>query len=137
MNIAVMTEGTPQAVLLRRVVPAEEESRRLMTALRLEVLNRKQIKKEKPIYTQEHYPPSLKKHLADGPGKLCIAMGITRADNDIDMVESNTFYVTEGIPVRKKQIMAGKRIGIDYAEEAADYLWRFYIDENTRLLHGM
>ena len=85
----------------------------------------------------EHYPASLKKHLADGPGKLCIAMGITRADNDMDMVESNTFYVTEGIPVRKKQIKAGKRIGIDYAEEAADYLWRFYIDENAGLLHGM
>ena len=61
---------------------------------------------------------------------MCIAMGITRADNDLDMVESSTFYVTEGISVKKKQIKAGKRIGIDYAEEAADYLWRFYIDEN-------
>ena len=137
MNIAAMTEGIPQAVLLRSVVPAEEESRRRMTALRLEELNRRQIKKGKPIYMPEHYPASLKKHLADGPGKLCIAMGITRADNDMDMVESNTFYVTEGIPVRKKQIKAGKRIGIDYAEEAADYLWRFYLDENASLFHGM
>ena len=53
-------------------------------------------------------------------------MGITRADNDVDMVKSKSFYVTEG--VEPSQILAGKRIGIDYAEEAADYLWRFYLD---------
>jgi len=67
--------------------------------------------------------------LSDGPGKMCIAMGITRADNDIDMVKSSSFYVTEGIAVSSEKILAGKRIGIDYAEEAADYLWRFYIEE--------
>ena len=72
-------------------------------------------------------PSSVLKHLADGPGKMCIAMGITRADNSVDMVESGDFYVTEGIRVNPQQIQAGKRIGIDYAEEAADYLWRFYI----------
>ena len=54
-------------------------------------------------------------------------MGITRADNDVDMTKSGSFYVTEGIPVESGQIRAGKRIGIDYAEEAADYLWRFYL----------
>ena len=74
-------------------------------------------------------PPSFGKHLADGPGKLCIAMGITRADNDVDMTESNGFYVTEGIAVKPSVIHAAKRIGIDYAEEAAEYLWRFYIEK--------
>lgn len=127
MNIACMTDGIPQAVLLRSVVPADVESEKLMNKLRLEPLNRKQLKKKKPIYTEDNLPIALKKHLADGPGKMCIAMDITRADNDIDMVESNTFYVTEGITVDPKQVKAGKRIGIDYAEEAADYLWRFYL----------
>lgn len=69
----------------------------------------------------------IEKHLADGPGKMCIAMGITKADNALDMVESERFYVTEGIVVKTEQIKSGKRIGIDYAEEAADYLWRFYL----------
>lgn len=128
MNIAAQTSGIPQAVLLRSVVPADGESGRRMLSLRLAELNRKQAKKEKAPYTMENYPVSLKKHLADGPGKLCIAMGITREDNDVDMVESDTFYVTEGIAVQEDQIHAAKRIGIDYAEEAADYLWRFYID---------
>lgn len=114
MNIAAMTEGIPQAVLLRKVEPADEESR-----LRMEQLRRA----KKPGQSVK----SIQRHLADGPGKLCIAMEITRQDNDIDMVTSPSFYVTEGISVLPEQIRAGKRIGIDYAEEAADYLWRFYL----------
>lgn len=128
MNIAAMTRDIPQAVLLRSVVPADAESAARMLALRLKVLNRKQEKKGREPYTPDTCPLSLKKHLADGPGRLCIAMDITRACNDIDMVESGCFYVTEGTEVKPEQIMAGKRIGIDYAEEAADYLWRFYVN---------
>ncbi len=115
MNIAAMTEGIPQAVLLRKVEPADKQSHEIMEQLRLEGSKGRQN------------PASIRKHLADGPGKLCIAMGITRKDNDIDMVESPSFYVTEGMEVLEEQIKAGKRIGIDYAEEAADYLWRFYL----------
>lgn len=129
MNIACMTDGIPQAVLLRSVEPADEESRLLMNKLRLEPLNRRQVKNKKPVFTEENLPSSIKKHLADGPGKMCIAMDITRADNNIDMVESDEFYVTEGVAIAPEQILAGKRIGIDYAEEAADFLWRFYVKE--------
>ena len=127
MNIAAMTEGIPQAVLIRSVEPADQESREKMLALRLNELNKKQLKKGKPPYTPDTAPASLRNHLADGPGKMCIAMGISKADNDIDMVVSASFCVTEGIVVKPQQIDAAKRIGIDYAEEAADYLWRFYI----------
>lgn len=127
MNIAAMTDGIPQAVLLRSVVPADEESCRRMLELRLERLNCRQEKSGKPLYDMDTCPASLQKHLADGPGKLCIAMGITKEDNDVDMVTSGDIYVTEGIAVSPERIRAGKRIGIDYAEEAADYLWRFYI----------
>lgn len=111
MNIAAMTADIPQAVLIRSVVPADEDSAKRMMELR----------------SKKRAGKNLQKHLADGPGKMCIAMDITRADNDIDMVESSTFYVTEGIEVLPSDIKAGKRIGIDYAEEAADYLWRFYL----------
>lgn len=130
MNIAAMTDGIPQAVLLRSVVPVDSESETRMIQLRLEQLNRKQVKRNLQPYTLETCPASIKKHLADGPGKLCIAMGITRRDNDVDMVGSESFYVTEGVAVAPEKIKAGKRIGIDYAEEAADYLWRFYVDKH-------
>lgn len=115
MNITATLEDIPQAVLIREVEPADEISRERMIQLRMRSKRKKQTE------------TSIQKHLADGPGKLCIAMGITRADNDIDMVTSKEFYVTEGIEISDEQIKAGKRIGIDYAEEAADYLWRFYV----------
>ena len=135
MNITAQTDGIPQAALLRSVIPADEESERIMKILRLAPINNRREKQGKPLLYlkkngeagEEKLPGSLKKHLADGPGKLCIAMDITRADNDIDMVESDVFYVTEGRRILTGQIKAGKRIGIDYAEEAADYLWRFYL----------
>lgn len=126
MNIAAMTEGIPQAVLLRSVIPADAESRERMCRLRLERLNRK--KKTHSDTADGELPLALRRHLADGPGKMCIAMGINREDNDIDLVESDSFYVTEGIRVEPSRIHTAKRIGIDYAREAADYPWRFYTE---------
>ncbi len=129
MNIAAMTEGIPQAVLLRSVAPADEESKIRMTALRLEEYNRRRSRSGKSVCTMEECPNFLKKHLSDGPGRMCAAMGITKRDNFLDLVTGDSFYVTEGVDVEKAQIKAAKRIGIDYAEEAADYLWRFYVEE--------
>ena len=110
MNIAAMTEGVPQAVLLRSVIPADEQSEKMMQRLRLEPLNRRRQQAGKPPFSLDDgkLPPSVQKHLADGPGKLCIAMDITKKDNDIDMVESDTFYVTEGKMILPAQIKAGE-----------------------------
>ncbi len=135
MNIATDVSDNPQAVLIRSVVPADKASEERMLSLRLEA-SLASIRKQKIAKGVELTPEeieskkkSLLKHLADGPGKLCIAMGISKQQNDVDMVESDAFYVTQGVKVLPEEIQAGKRIGIDYAEEAADYLWRFYIRE--------
>ena len=106
MNVVANEVDIPEAVLIRKVEPADEESRQRMLA-------RRKVKNEK--------------NLSDGPGKLCIAMDITKSQNDVDMVTSGAFYLTEGITVNKGDIKCGKRINIDYADEAADFLWRFYI----------
>lgn len=134
MNITSGQAETPQAVLIRSVLPADEASKERMLQLRME-LQAEKAKKHKAAKGENLDEAEIKrmqkntlKHLADGPGKLCIAMGITKAQNDVDMVSSPSFYVTEGITVAPAEIKAGKRIGIDYAEEAADYLWRFYIE---------
>ena len=115
VNITAEAEDVPMAVLIRMAEPYDEESRVIMEKLRALEFEKKGKK----------VPASLNRHLADGPGKLCIAMEITRAHNDLDMVVDKAFYVTEGIRVEDSRIQRGKRIGIDYAEEAADYLWRF------------
>ncbi len=122
MNITAGEAEIPQAALIRAVEPADEASREIMERLRAEKLSRR---KKTPEHAGTQLPASVRKHLADGPGKLCIAMDITKKDNDVDMAESEDFFLTEGIEVEEAQIEKGKRIGIDYAEEAADYLWRF------------
>lgn len=122
MNITAGEAEIPQAALIRAVEPADEASREIMEKLRAEKLSRR---KKAPEYAGTQLPSSVRKHLADGPGKLCIAMDITKKDNDVDMAESEDFFLTEGIEVEEAQIEKGKRVGIDYAEEAADYLWRF------------
>ncbi len=143
MNITSGREGDPQAVLIRSVVPADEESRERMMALRVAAGQERALRKiPEDSTTQERglaerealgkLRKSMEKHLADGPGKMCIAMEITKKDNALDMVGNSDFYVTEGICVKPQDILAGKRIGIDYAEEAADYLWRFYLKEELK-----
>lgn len=140
MNITAGEEDVPMAALIRAVEPFDEESRKIMEALRSRKLQKKSLAaqaetgdasaagtqaKQAACKASVTIPQNVKKHLADGPGKLCIAMHITKEDNDVDLVTSKDFYVTEGIEADPAQIFVGKRIGIDYAEEAADYLWRF------------
>jgi DNA-3-methyladenine glycosylase len=63
-----------------------------------------------------------------GPGKLCKGMGIKREDYGADLcAESKTrLIITKPVGYKPPQITAAKRIGVDYSEEAADYLYRFY-----------
>lgn len=67
-----------------------------------------------------------KKHILDGPGKVCMGLGIDRRFNGFSCL-SDEIFIAEGIEVKEEDIKAGKRIGIDYAEEAKDFLWRYYI----------
>jgi len=129
MNIATGSEGDPQAVLIRSVVPADEVSGQRMLELRMQRVRQQLEKKGTPDIDNvlRKKEKAVWKNLADGPGKMCIAMEMSKADNDVDMINSETFYVTEGIPILPEEICKGKRIGIDYAQEAAEYLWRFDI----------
>lgn len=66
------------------------------------------------------------KNFSNGPGKLCKALNITKEQNFLDLTE-NEIYICEKKEDKKPKIKIGKRINIDYAEEAKDFLWRFYI----------
>lgn len=76
--------------------------------------------------------PAQEKNLLNGPGKLCKGLALTPKQNGLSLL-GEELYVTDsldglapwpedGAPVT---IAASKRIGIDYAQECADYLWRF------------
>ncbi|MEX3018055.1 DNA-3-methyladenine glycosylase [Kluyvera sp. STS39-E] len=67
------------------------------------------------------------KNLSNGPGKLCRALNIDRTF-DFHPLTGEELYICEAIETFDKtvtEIAASKRIGIDYAEEAVDFLWRF------------
>ena len=53
-----------------------------------------------------------------------MAYGIDRSLNGENLM-GDILYITEGKEI--SDYKTGKRIGIDYAEEAKDYLWRFYL----------
>lgn len=72
-----------------------------------------------------------KKNFSNGPSKLCMALGIDKRDNCINSISSEELYVEEDLLNKEVfSIVEAKRIGIDYAEEAKDFLWRFYIKDN-------
>lgn len=68
-------------------------------------------------------------NLSNGPGKLCAAMGITREHNGVDLC-SDILYLEYPEDECEHQIEESKRINIDYAGEARDYLLRFSIKGN-------
>ena len=61
----------------------------------------------------------------EGPGKLTRFLGITRSDNKIDLCDSTKIWIEsrDSVP----EILAEKRIGIDYAGKDAELPWRFVL----------
>ena len=70
-------------------------------------------------------------HLTSGPGKLTKAMGIDRNFNGKSLLNGDVWIEDIGEVVNGKQIVASKRIGIDYAGEDAKLPWRFTVKGNT------
>lgn len=72
--------------------------------------------------------PTKDTNLTSGPGKLCIAFGITRELNGADLMGDRIWV--EEYRQFKKNVERGARVGIDYAEEFVDMPWRFWIEGN-------
>ena len=106
MNIVTNRESKPEVILIRALEPVDG----------IELM--KQRRKNSDI-----------KLLCNGPGKLSQAMGITKADYGKDLC-GDTLYLEGSGLLKSKEIVRTKRINIDYAEEARDYLWRFAIKNN-------
>ena len=110
LNFVTEPEGEPCAVLLRAVEAAEgaEFMAQNRFGCGLSALT-----------------PYQRKNFLNGPGKVCRAFSLTRAQNGLDLTGDTLFLWDAG--ETPEQIHVGKRIGIDYAEEAADFPWRFYL----------
>lgn len=69
-----------------------------------------------------------RKNLSNGPGKLTKALDISTKAKGLDLVGDIIYLEDDGY--KDFTIVTKKRIGIDYAEEAKDFPYRFYIGES-------
>lgn len=113
LNTVTVKEGVPEGVLIRGLEPLE--------GLEEMVLNR--FNKEIGELTRYEM-----KNITNGPGKLTMAMNIDRELNKEDLCRDK-LYIEEG-EKEDFNIIKTTRIGIDYAKEAIDYPYRFYIEGN-------
>ena len=64
--------------------------------------------------------------LIDGPGRLCRALQIDRSLNRVDLTTGESiWFENRGVLVKKGEVGAHPRIGVDYAGEWAKKPWRF------------
>ncbi len=71
------------------------------------------------------------KHFSNGPGKVCMSLDLNKSHNGIKVI-SKDLYIEEG-SLEPFDIVKSKRININYAEDAIDFLWRFYIKGNKNV----
>lgn len=114
MNVVTAEAESPQAVLIRALEPIAGLEK--MCDLRYK-------KNVEECNTRELLG------LTNGPGKLCKSMGITRLDNGKDLC-GDSLFIIEGNEDQKFDIVSTTRVNINYAEEAIDYPWRFYLSGN-------
>ncbi len=106
LNIVTNKAEIPDAVLIRSIVPESG------TAV---ILNRRRAKK-------------WNSNLTTGPGKVSQALGVQIKHSGLFLGEEKEgfrIWMEEGIIVHEKDIVAAKRVGVDYAGEDAGLLWRF------------
>jgi DNA-3-methyladenine glycosylase len=122
-NVVVNQVGNPDAVLIRALDPVEGIP--LMA-------------KRRGLCLSPNRPGDLKK-LCNGPGKLCIAMGITREHYGQDLCRARkkgSVFIAEGETVAESDIAVTPRINVDYSGEASDWPYRFVLRESEFLSTG-
>lgn len=100
-NIVTGPEEVPHAILIRAIWPQ----------IGLEIMQ--QRRKNKPFQL-----------LANGPAKLCQAMGIDLQQNGVE-IGSSIIWLGRKHVIEPANIIAGPRVGVDYAGEDALLPYRF------------
>lgn len=104
LNVVTRNRDEPEAVLIRALAPevvAEEWAQR--------------------------FPRLRPRQWLSGPGRLCRALGIDRSHNGLSL-RSEVLWIEAGdAGVTDDLIVAGPRVGVDYAGEAAQWPLRFSV----------
>jgi DNA-3-methyladenine glycosylase len=103
-NAVTREEGFPSAVLVRAVEPLEG----------IELMRERRPRVRKSV------------ELTNGPGKLCIALGIERRHNRANL-QKGPLLIREGTPIPDSDVEVTARIGIS---KAVDWPLRWYVKGN-------
>ena len=105
-NIVTGPDGDGQAVLIRAVEPIE-----ITTSMR----------QARPKARRDV-------DLANGPGKLCAALGIDLGHDSLDLADATSVVRLQLVqPVSEQQLTVSTRIGISTAQDTP---WRWYERDN-------
>lgn len=113
-NVITNKTDVAEGVLIRGIEPLNE----------LDYISNVRFKKDFSELKKDQI-----KGLTNGPGKLCLAYSIDKSINGKELFNKGEIYIEEGDDT-ELEIVETTRIGIDYAEEAKDFLWRFYVKDN-------
>jgi DNA-3-methyladenine glycosylase len=115
MNVVTEPQGSPAAVLIRALDPLEGEG----------VMRRRRARAMKGRRPRADGEPLATHELCRGPGNLTMAMGITLAENRVDLIGDRLFV--EDCGVRVGELAWGPRIGIRVGTEQP---WRVWVREH-------
>jgi DNA-3-methyladenine glycosylase len=68
-------------------------------------------------------------NLTNGPGRLSMAMGLTKKQNAADLCVS-PLHIDVGEVVIEEDVAQSTRVNVDYSDEWRDRPWRFYTRNN-------
>ena len=105
LNITTREAGVPEAVLIRALQPVTG----------VDLMRRRRLIAGKSL-----------EPLTNGPGKLCIAMGIEGSMNGEDLC-GDLLFVREGLAVSPEEVISTPRVNIDYAGAAVHHEWRYLL----------
>ncbi len=114
VNVVTEAHGSPAAVLIRALDPLEGIG--VMRRRRARAMNGRTRRAASALCTHD---------LCRGPGNLTMAMGITLAENRVDLLGERLFVENRGIDVGP--IAWGPRVGIRVGTESP---WRAWLSGN-------
>ena len=68
--------------------------------------------------------------LTKGPGRLCMALGLSAKQNAADLCIP-PLHIDTGLAVDEENIAQTTRVNVDYADDWKDLPWRFFIRNNA------
>lgn len=107
-NIVTSVEGEPHAILIRAIHPTDG----------LDVMMaRRNMETIKPNITK-------------GPGSVAKALGISRKINAVSLQGDTIWVEDRGLNFSDAEVVAGPRVGVDYAGDDRLLPYRFYLKGN-------